>query len=91
MTAPACKPSFCVSKSSAWRGLGFPERPDKFQMELFLLVGQIAQETKMTFSTHPPAGVLLRLPPSPCAGSTGADAALPLMGASSASLQICLL
>lgn len=31
-------------------------------MELFLLVGQIAQETKMTFSTHQPARVLLRLP-----------------------------
>lgn len=34
-----------------------------FQTKLFLLVGQIAQETKMTFSTHPPDGMLLGLPP----------------------------
>ena len=50
-----------------------------FQMKLFLLVGQIAQETKMTFSTHPPAG-LLGLPPLVLEVHT--DTALPLVGAS---------
>lgn len=46
LSAPACKPSFCVSKSSAQCGY---ISPDKLQMELFHLVGEITWDIKMTF------------------------------------------